>query len=134
MKIFLDTNIFLDLILGRDGAKEAVLIMNAIEKQLFEAYLLDITLLNIDYVAKKQVKDIRAFLSLVNETMNIVGANNKIIAEALQIENDDFEDSVQYVSAKNSGCTLVVTNDKKIYNQDIKICSSLEFIEIYING
>lgn len=134
MKIFLDTNIFLDLILGRDGAKEAVLIMNAIEKGLFEAYLLDITLLNIDYVAKKQVKDVRAFLSLVNETMNIVGANNKIIAEALQIENDDFEDSVQYVSAKNSGCTLVVTNDKKFYNQDMKICSSFEFVEIYING
>ena len=58
MKIFVDTNIFLDLILKREKFHDALLIFNAIEKKLFEGIILDITILNIDYIAKKQVKNI----------------------------------------------------------------------------
>jgi predicted nucleic acid-binding protein len=54
MKIFVDTNIFLDLILKRDSFDKALLIFNAIEKRVFQGIIADITLLNIDYIAKKQ--------------------------------------------------------------------------------
>ena len=62
MRLFVDTNIFLDLILKRDGYYNSIIIFNAIEKKVFEGVVLDITLLNIDYVAKRQVTDIREFL------------------------------------------------------------------------
>ena len=62
MKIFVDTNIFLDLILKREKFHDALLIFNAIEKKLFEGIILDITILNIDYIAKKQVKNINQIL------------------------------------------------------------------------
>ena len=39
MKIFVDTNIFLDLILKREKFHDALLIFNAIEKKLFEGAL-----------------------------------------------------------------------------------------------
>ncbi len=132
MKIFLDTNIFLDLIFKREDYNEAVLIFNAIEKQIFEGFVLDITLLNIDYVAKKQVKDIRAFLSLINKNMSVIGANNEIIDEALHLDNNDLEDNVQYISAKNIGCTLIVSNDKNFYSQNVEKYNSVEFVEKYI--
>ena len=35
MKIFVDTNIFLDLILQREHCDKSLLILNAIEKKLF---------------------------------------------------------------------------------------------------
>ena len=79
MQIFIDTNIFLDLILKREKYKEALHIFNSIEQGLFDAYILDITILNIDYIAKKQTQDIREFLNVVNKLFNIVGGSNTSI-------------------------------------------------------
>ena len=79
MQIFIDTNIFLDLILKREKYKEVLHIFNSIEQGLFDAYILDITILNIDYIAKKQTQDIREFLNVVNKLFNIVGGSNTSI-------------------------------------------------------
>jgi predicted nucleic acid-binding protein len=86
MKILVDTNIFLDLILKRNAFESAVLIFNAIEKRLFLGVVLDITILNIDYIAQKQIKDVKEFLKLVNKHFDVVGASNEWIEEALKIE------------------------------------------------
>jgi len=40
MKIFVDTNIFLDLILKRENFHDALLLFNAVEKKLFSAVIL----------------------------------------------------------------------------------------------
>ena len=85
MKIFVDTNIFLDLILKREKFHDALLIFNAIEKKLFEGIILDITILNIDYIAKKQVKNIKDFIKLINSSFSIVGISNEMISKALEI-------------------------------------------------
>jgi predicted nucleic acid-binding protein len=132
MKIFLDTNIFLDLILKRKHYKESLYILNAISKGLFDTYILDITLLNIDYVAKKQVKEIRAFLNELNKLLTVVGADNSIFSKALELNHNDLEDNVQYISAKISDCELILTNDLKFYSPDIITLSSQEFIDKYL--
>lgn len=132
MKIFVDTNIFLDLILKRDFFREALLIFNAIEKKVFLGAILDITLLNIDYISKKQVKDIRDFLKLVNKNFTVIGASNDMIREALDIENEDLEDTLQYLGAKELQCDCIVTNDKSFYKSEIKILSSHEFVQEFL--
>lgn len=132
MQIFIDTNIFLDLILKREKYKEALLIFNSIEQGSFDAYILDITILNIDYIAKKQTQDIRDFLNVVNKLFTIIGGSNKFIEKALRIDNNDLEDNLQYISAKSSKCQLIITNDKKFYKKDMKIMSSEEFVSEYI--
>ena len=132
MQIFIDTNIFLDLILKREKYKEALHIFNSIEQGLFDAYILDITILNIDYIAKKQTQDIREFLNVVNKLFNIIGGSNTSIEKALKIDNNDLEDNLQYISAKSSKCKIIITNDKKFYKKDIKIMSSEEFASEFI--
>jgi len=127
MKIFIDTNIFLDLILKREKYKEALQIFNAIEQGRFEAFVLDITILNIDYIAKKQTKDIRDFLALINRLFKVVGASNGSIKKALELNNNDLEDNLQYITAKDSKCKIIITNDKKFINKDIQLMSSDEF-------
>ena len=79
MKIFVDTNVFLDLILKRENFDKALLIFNAIEKQLFIGVILDITILNIDYIANKQIEDIKKFLNLINMKFEVIGATNNMI-------------------------------------------------------
>ena len=132
MKLFLDTNVFLDLILKREHFDKALLIFNAIETRLFSGVILDITILNIDYIANKQVKDVREFLKLVNKHFEVVGASNEMIEQALMIDNKDLEDNLQYLSAKNSNCEIVITNDKNFYTNDIKTVSSSEFVQRYL--
>ncbi len=133
MKLFLDTNIFLDLILKREHYQSALIVLNAIEKRIFEAVILDITLLNIDYVAKKQVKDIRTFLRLVNQTCEVVGASNRMMEEALQLPNRDVEDNLQFVCAQQSVCDVILTNDKDFSFEGIDILSSSEFVKRHIS-
>ncbi len=133
MKLFIDTNIFLDLILKRDAYKEALLIFNAIEKRIFEAFVLDITLLNIDYIAKKQVKDIRSFINIINKNFKVLGGSNSLIEEALLVKNMDFEDNLQYVCAKKHNCDLIITNDKKFFSANIKTLTGYEFVAAYLS-
>ena len=132
MKIFIDTNIFLDLILKRKYYKEAMLIFNGIEQNRFTGYIADITILNIDYIAKKQVQDIREFLNVVNKTFVISGATNSMIKKALEIKNNDLEDNIQYLIAKEQNCKLIITNDKKFINKDLKVIGSEEFYNEYL--
>ena len=132
MKIFVGTNIFLDLILKREKFHDALLLFNAVEKNLFSGVILDITILSIDYVAKKQVKDIKKFLGLINTHFSVNGISNKMIAEALEIKNSDFEDTLQYLSAKNFDCDCIVTNDKSFYKAAIETLSSSEFVKKYL--
>lgn len=133
MKLFLDTNIFLDLILKREQFDKALLIFNAIESRLFSGVILDITILNIDYIANKQVKDVKDFLELVNTHFEVVGASNETIEQALKIDNKDLEDNLQYLSAKNSKCEIIITNDKTFYTKEIETVSSSEFVQRYLN-
>jgi len=132
MRVFIDTNIFLDLILKRTFYKEAMLLLNAIEQKIFRGYILDITILNIDYIAKKQITDIREFLDIINQTCIIKGASNSMIRDALAIDNSDLEDNLQYLMAKESRCEVIITNDKNFYSKDIEILSSLEFLDRYL--
>jgi len=132
MKIFIDTNVFLDLLLKREFYNEALEILDGVANGRWSGYVLDITVLNIDYVAKKQMKNIQAFIQLLSGTFTIVGADNAVIEEALSLENSDFEDSVQYIVAKTLVCDVIVTNDKDfVKNSEIAVLNSKQFLEKY---
>ena len=130
MKVLIDTNIFLDLLLKRNLYKEALQILNNLDK--YDAIIVDITLLNIDYIAKKQIKDIREFLNLVNNTCQIKGAENEELKKALDIENNDLEDNLQYIIAKKYNCDCIITNDKGFHFENIEILTSKQFIKKYL--
>ena len=132
MKIFIDTNIFLNLLLSRRGFEEAREILNACADGVFDGFGCDITLLNIDYIASKQTKDIRDFLKTINETFVVCGVDNAMFQEALAIDNGDLEDSVQYVCAQSNGCAVILTDDRSFYQGDIAVSNSENFVKRYL--
>lgn len=132
MKIFVDTNIFLDLILKRENFDKSLLIFNAIERRFFTGVILDITILNIDYIANKQIKDVKEFLNLINTKFEVIGASNSMIEQALKIDNKDLEDNLQYIVAIESDCELIITNDKNFYIKDLSVLTSNEFVKKYL--
>ena len=62
----------------------------------------------------------------------VVGVNNSLFQNALEIDNDDLEDSVQYVCAKKSGSKLIITDDKSFYKSDIETIGSEAFVAKYL--
>ena len=133
MKIFLDTNILLDLLLDRQYVQEAIIILNAIERGVYEGFILDISLVNIAYVSRKQGVDASDFLALLIKNCKIVGADNLLSSEALGLKHNDYEDALQYTCAKGSGCEYIVTNDKKFYVGEVHPISSVKFINNYMS-
>ena len=49
------------------------------------------------------------------------------------IDNNDLEDNLQYLIAKENKCEYIITNDKKFYTKDIKVLSSIEFQKRYLD-
>jgi len=132
MKIFLDTNIFLDTLLGRENHPESTQILNACAGGVFEGCVADITLLNIDYIARKQVKRLDPFLKTVTDVFVIVGADNALFDQALTIGHDDLEDTVQYLCAQAHRCDVIISNDKDFYQGDIPVMTSGAFVDQYL--
>jgi predicted nucleic acid-binding protein len=134
MRLFIDTNIFLDLLLKRDNYKDSLKTINSIVDGKYEAVVLDITILNIDYVAKKQVKNIRDFLKLVTQYFVIIGATNIEITQALELKNSDLEDNLQYISALKSSCDIIISNDKNFYSHKLEVLTSSIFNKRYLGA
>jgi len=132
MKVFLDTNIFLDLLFARKNMESAKAILNLIEGDVIKAVIADITLINIDYIAKKQKINLKTFLDSINQVIKVVGADNSDIATALKIEHKDFEDCVQIALAKKEACQMVITNDKSFPITQMVSISSSAFVEQFI--
>ncbi len=124
MRLFVDTNIFLDLILKREEYRSALELLTACYNRICRGVVADITLLNIDYIASKQNVDVRAFIATIVDGFEVVGADNEICREALHLDNTDFEDSIQYILVKTHGCDLIVSNDKTFYYGEIKVLAA----------
>jgi len=132
MKIFIDTNIFLDIVFEREYAQEGLMIFKAVKNHIFDAFIADITIVNIDYVSKKVNSDIRPYLQAIENNFTILGADNILISEALHIDNNDLEDNLQYLLAMKSSCEYIITNDKSFYQGKIKTINSNAFVEQFL--
>ncbi len=134
LKIYIDTNIFLDSILNRDdGISKEILYF--IQDKGFEMILNDISIINIHYFARKglKAKDLKQYINIILDNFNIISADKSIIKQAINSDFNDFEDAVQYFCAKNINADLIITNDKKGFkNSTIDTISSKDFYNRYI--
>ncbi len=108
------------------------MILNSCDQNIFRGFVADITLLNIDYIASKQSREIEEFLKIINKTFSVIGADNDMFTLALDLDNRDLEDNIQYLCSKVSACDVIVTNDKDFYKGDMKVVNSQAFVDQYI--
>ena len=135
MKILLDTNIILDLLLEREpfcfDAKEIFLM---IENNKLDGFLCATTITTIYYLISKNLNKSKAgeITNKLLELFNITDVNKNILYEAIKNNGKDYEDSVIYTSAEYFGIDLILTRDKKGFKQsNIKVLKPNEFLEKY---
>ncbi len=114
MTALVDTNVVLDVLLGRSphlAASAAVLA--AVETGLCQGLLCATTITTIHYIARRQVGD-RASLTRIAGLMSIFGiaaVNQGVLGSALGRVMPDFEDAVLHEAALQAGAHCIVTRN-----------------------
>lgn len=132
--VFLDTNILLDFLLRREGVDNAKEILKQGYQGKIDLYVSSLSFSNIAYIVRKQFKGeaLYKMLTTIREMVSIVSVDESIIDNAINSQAPDFEDAIQYFSAKDIKADYIVTNNiKDFLFSNIKVLTSKEFVQIH---
>jgi predicted nucleic acid-binding protein len=130
-KIFVDTDIILDLIQEREHYSDAVMLFTLIEENKVKGYVSPLIFANLFYILRKQESNKFALQVLIRlkALLHIVTINEKIIELALSSGFKDFEDAIQYYSAIEENIGYLITRNKEDYRKSgIIICNAREYL------
>lgn len=137
--IYLDTNIIIDIFAARAPHDIAAIELYRLAKDKkikiyisAESFTTIYYLLRINKVAHN--KCLLIFQDLL-KTSSVINTDESIINKAINIGFNDFEDGVQFVSAKsNSKINLIVTRDKKGFKKsDIPVIDANQALQLFNN-
>lgn len=148
MKLFLDTNIFLDYFEKRREYLAVSKILSAIEDGKLKAvvsvgciytltYLIRMELKRQNIYRPEQTIRLRSTLNIVMSLVKVVSLSNKRISVGINdVAFDDVEDSFQYQCALQNKCDALVTINLRDYRDadtsNLLILSPSEFVEKYL--
>jgi len=135
VKILVDTNVVLDLLLDRSPfADSAAKIFSLVENSAVEAFLCATTVTTIDYLLTRSLpRDVakKALFRLL-ELFEIAPVNRSVIEEALQCRMTDFEDAVLSHAANLVGATAIITRNTKDFRYSpVKALDPAEFLSVF---
>jgi len=115
----IDTNIFLEVMLGRPKRKACIEFLNAVKTGREKAAVTDFTIYSImiilDGRGKLQELDrfLRSFAAYKGLTLYATSLEDKLEAVELAISGEfDVDDAVQYASAKSLGAKAIISLDR----------------------
>ena len=135
--IYLDTNIIIDIFAARAPHDLAAIELYRLAKEnkikiyiSAESYTTIYYLLRINKITHN--KCLLLFQDLL-KTTSVIATDENIINQAIYIGFDDFEDGVQFISAKtNSKISLIVTRDKKGFKKsDIPVVDASQALLMF---
>ena len=135
--IYLDTNIIIDIFAARAPHDMAAIELYRLAKEnkikiyiSAESYTTIYYVLRINKIAHN--KCLLLFQDLL-KTTSVIATDENIINKAINIGFDDFEDGVQFISAKtNSKISLIVTRDKKGFKKsDIPVVDASQALLMF---
>jgi len=133
MKVFIDTNIVLDLLLQRRNFLiNAEKIFSLAYKGKIVLYFSAVSFVSVTYYLGKHTnKDIKAVLEDLCKIVKILPFNQRIIENTLHSNFKDIEDGYQYFTAKENNIRIMITrNVKDFLVDDISVVTPEEFLMI----
>jgi len=118
MRVLLDTDVILDLMLDRPGfADAAAILWQAHEQERLEAYVSAITPVNVYYIARKLkgAEIARQAARDIVTTLRVCPLDHAALVGALDSSLTDYEDAVQYASAVALQLDGIVTRNAEDY-------------------
>jgi len=134
-KVFIDTDVVLDVALAREPffiASKMILAMA--ENNIIIGNLSSNCIANIYYIFRKSGGDINArkFILNIVKYVTVITIDHQNVLEALKSKFSDFEDALQHYSAIENQCEYIITRNIEDYkNSKIKVLLPEEFIRMY---
>lgn len=131
-KIFLDTNIIVDLIADRKPfSKYAIEIFKLAEEKKLDVFTSSHSIATTHYLLKKYLdeKSLREVLYNLLDFVTIIPVDIDIIKKGLRSSHKDFEESIQILCASTiENIDFIITRDKKDFKgSEIQVLSPDEF-------
>jgi predicted nucleic acid-binding protein len=123
MKILIDTNIFLDVFLDREGlAKGSLVILEAVFESRVKGVVCAHSIPTLYYLLQKSKVSTQKIKHILTEILTIfeVGELNKrILNSAQQLQIGDYEDAIVSEIAHLENCQWIVTRNTKDFKNSI---------------
>ena len=136
MKILLDTNVVLDLLLAREPfvayAREIFVL---IENGEIEGYLCVNSVTTLHYLTgrEKNKEEPDEIISELLSLFEVTLVDKKVLTEATTNNGIDYEDSVIYTSAFHNKIEIIITRDKRGFkNTKISTLTPQEFLAFWL--
>jgi predicted nucleic acid-binding protein len=131
-KLFVDTDIILDLLTAREPFYEhAATLFSLADKNKVMLHVSSLSFSNLNYILSKQFtapqarKQLLQFKTLVK----VLAVDEKITELALASDFKDFEDALQYFTATANNIKMLVTRNLKDYKHaDIPVMTAEQYL------
>ena len=122
MRILIDTNVILDVLMQRDGFESGREILRMSHLGKLQGFVSASAITDIFYILYRHIKDKKETIDSVRRLIafvQVASVDEKIICEALESGWADFEDAVQYQAAKSRNARYIVTRNTKDFEASL---------------
>lgn len=136
MKLFIDTNVIVDLIGEREPfCVDAIKIFALSEKKKVKLYVSSQSIITTHYLLKKYIseKKLREILDELTDFVTIIPSTKEFLKKGLKSKHKDFEDAIQIISAESidSVSHIITRNIKDFKDSSVEVLTPSSFIEAY---
>jgi predicted nucleic acid-binding protein len=132
MKVFIDTDVILDLLAKREPFfNDAARLFTLADKQELHVHVSSLCFSNLSYILGKQhsLVEVRKILARLKVIVSVLSVDDRVIELALNSDFKDFEDAIQYYCAIENGVKVLVTRNLKDFKlANIPVVSPKEFL------
>ena len=133
MKVFVDTNVVLDVLLKQAlFYKDSIVIFQLANSGRISGILASVSMTNIFYLlrkAKKESAEIYQIMDKLTALFTVASVTETTVSSALSLRWKDFEDAIQFITAKESKVDFIITRNEADYKaSDIPCLTPTEFI------
>ena len=111
-QVFLDTNILIDYVLNRQGGDDAKQLLTRGKNKEINLCASLLTFANMAYILKGKA-DVYGLFAMLTQFVDVLPMDGQQLQAALGQQVRDFEDMLQYQCAKIANCEVIITNNKR---------------------
>ena len=131
-KVFLDSDVILDLLTEREPHFDAVVnLFIKIQNKKVRAFTSPVVIANVFYIMARHTNKEKALRALIKikALITVLACGDDEIELALSSDFTDFEDSIQYYTALNHKIDFIITRNVKDYkNANMNVVTPFEYI------
>jgi predicted nucleic acid-binding protein len=135
-RIFLDTNVILDLLAQRAPLFDSIARLATLADQIKLILVASpLSFTTVDYILNKyeSSESVLSKLRKFKIICEVCEVNEETVEKGLNSNFKDFEDSIQYYTAVQSNCSIIITrNGKDFKNSNIPIMTAEEYFSSII--